>query len=407
MIPFYQRGFLYLFRKPAKSVLLLLVFLFVNTMILSTNMILHATKNTEALMQEKTGTKVVSEIIDNTQLITREEAEEIKDLTSVTSVNRMGQQTAFLLDAVPVTGCDSMESDNQKIRLLSFDDMESDGPLSDKSYGLTKGTVIQSDMMGCAVINADLAAANNLQTGDILSFETEDGKQLSVKVVGEYLAGNENRQENDTVSVHRIENQIYIDNTTYLELFPDSGFYKLSIYTSQPKHLDTLAADVQGILQDKAEITTSDALYQQMKAPLTQITRVVGLMRILTFLSGTVVVSLLLCMWMRSRQREMAVLISMGEDKVYIFLQALLETGIVFIIALVGSCGFGILAAQQLEKMLLSSASTDVVLQISLRLSDIASLLVISGMVVVIAVLLSLQPIIRARPKDILSRMEG
>lgn len=407
MIPFYQRGFRYLFRKPAKSVLLLLVFLFVNTMILGTSMILHATQNTEVLMQEKTGTKVVGEITDHTLPITMAEAEEIRKLTSVTSVNRMGQQTAFLLDAMPVTGSDSMESDNQKIRLLSFDDMESDGPFSDKTYDLTTGTVISPDMAGCAVINADFAAANNLQIGDTLSFETEAGRQLSVKVIGEYLAGNENRQESDTVSVHRIENQIYIDNTTYLELFPDSGFYKLSIYTGQPEALDTLAEAVQSILQDKTEITTSDALYQQMKAPLTQITRVVELMRMLTFLTGTLIVSLLLCMWMRSRQKEMAVFISMGENKVYIFLQALLEAGVVFIIALFGSCGFGILTAQQLEKMLISSAGADVVLQISLRLSDIVSLLVISGAVVVIAVLLSLQPIIRAKPKDILSRMEG
>ena len=38
-------------------------------------------------------------------------------------------------------------------------------------------------------------------------------------------------------------------------------------------------------------------------------------MRLLTFFAGTVIVSLLLCMWMRSRQKEMAVFISLGEQK--------------------------------------------------------------------------------------------
>ena len=104
-----------------------------------------------------------------------------------------------------------------------------------------------------------------------------------------------------------MENQIYIDNTAYLELFDGSGFYKVSAYTGQPELLDPLAESIQGILQDKADITTSDALYQQMKAPLTQITRVVSLMRLLTFFAGTVIVSLLLCMWMRSRQKTVAV----------------------------------------------------------------------------------------------------
>ena len=55
-----------------KSVLLLLIFLFVNSMILSTNMILHATESTEAAMQEKAGAKVVCEISDTANPITED-----------------------------------------------------------------------------------------------------------------------------------------------------------------------------------------------------------------------------------------------------------------------------------------------------------------------------------------------
>ena len=44
-MPFYQRGVLYLTRKRAKSILLLMIFLFVNSMILGTNMILHAAEH--------------------------------------------------------------------------------------------------------------------------------------------------------------------------------------------------------------------------------------------------------------------------------------------------------------------------------------------------------------------------
>lgn len=226
-------------------------------------------------------------------------------------------------------------------------------------------------------------------------------------VIGEYLTGNESQQEKTTAAVYRMENQIYIDNTTYVNLFDNCGFYKVLAYTGQPELLDTLAGSIQEILQEKADITTSDALYQQMKAPLTQITRVVALMRLLTFFTGTMIVSLLLCMWMRSRQKEMAVLISMGEQKHIIFLQALLEATIVFLIALVFACGFGTLTASWLQNLLFSSVETGASLEVSLQLTDVALLLGIGGGVVVIAVLLSLLPVIRANPKDILSRMEG
>lgn len=406
-MPFYKRGFLYLIRKRGKSILLLLIFLFVNSMILSTNMILHATESTEAAMREKAGAKVVCEISDTTYPITDKEADTIKDLAGVTSINRMGRQSAYLTDFSPVTASTSAEPDNLKVSLLSYDDMDTDSPFADQSYRLTDGELIRPETKYSAVINAQFAEANGLQIGDTLSFESESGKTVTVKVIGEYLTGNESQQENTTLAVYRMENQIYIDNTAYVELFDGSGFYKVSAYTGQPELLDTLAESIQGVLRDKADVTTSDALYQQMKAPLTQITRVVSLMRLLTFFTGTVIVSLLLCMWMRSRQKEMAVFISMGEQKIIIFLQALLEAAVVFLIALIGSCGLGSLASGWLQDLLLSSVETSVSLQVSLQFTDIALLLGIGSGVVVIAVLLSLLPVIQANPKDILSRMEG
>lgn len=405
-MPFYQRSFLYLIRKRTKSILLLLIFLLVNSMILSTNMILHATERTEADMQEKTKAKVICEITDTANEITDKEAEKIENLANVTSVNRLGQQSAYLTDLTPVTASDSIEQDNLKVSLQSFDDMETDSPFEDQSYRFTDGGLITPETQYGVVINAQFADANGLQIGDQISFETENGKTVTVKVIGEYLAGNESRQDKSTLAVYRVENQIYIDNTAYLELFGD-GFYKVSAYTGQPDLLGSLAGEVQDILQDKAEVTTSDALYQQMKAPLTQITRVVELMRMLTFITGTVIVSLLLCMWMRSRQKEMAVFLSMGEQKFTIFLQALLEAAVLFLIAMAGACALGLLAAKALQSILLTSVTTDISLDVSLQFADIALLLGLGSAVVVIAVLVSLVPVIRANPKDILSRMEG
>ena len=405
-MPFYQRSFLYLIRKRTKSLLLLLIFLLVNSMILSTNMILHATERTAAAMQEKTKAKVISEITDTANAITDKEAEKIENLANVISVNRMGQQSAYLTDLTPVTASDSAEPDNQKVCLQSFDDMKADSPFEDQSYRLTDGQLIGTDNRYSAVVNAGFAEANGLQIGDKISLEAEEGKTVTVEIIGEYLAGNENRQEKSTLAVYRVENQIYIDNTAYLELFGD-GFYKVSAYTGQPDLLGSLAGEIQKILQEKAEVTTSDALYQQMKAPLTQITRVVELMRMLTFITGTVIVSLLLCMWMRSRQKEMAVFLSMGEQKFTIFLQALLEAAFLFLIAIAGACALGLLAAKALQSILLTSVTTDISLDVSLQFADIVLLLGIGSAVVVIAVLISLMPVIRANPKDILSRMEG
>ena len=406
-MPFYQRGVLYLTRKRAKSILLLMIFLFVNSMILGTNMILHAAQSTEAAMKEKTKAKVVCEMADAGQPVTEEDARGIGNLDAVTSINRMGQQAAYLLELLPVTGNTSTEADNQKVSLFSFDDMETDSPFADQSFRLTEGRLIGPDSRYCAVVNQGFAQANGLKVGDTFSLENEEGKKTTVEIIGEYLAGNETRQEKETPALYRQENQIYIDNTAYLELFGEKGFYKLSAYVSQPELLDSLAGEMQEIVGEKAEVTTSDTLYQQMKAPLTQITRVVSLMRLLAFGTGTAVVSLLLCMWMRSRQKEMAVFLSMGEGKSVIFWQALLESAVVFLIALLGACALGAAASGWMQELLLATVDTGTSLTVSLQAGDIAQLLGIGGAVVGIGVLLSLIPVLRSNPKDILSRMEG
>ena len=406
-MPFYQRGVLYLTRKRAKSILLLMIFLFVNSMILGTNMILHAAQSTEAAMKEKTKAKVVCEMIDAGQPVTEVDARKIGNLDAVTSINRMGQQAAYLPELLLVTGNTSTEADNQKVSLLSFDDMETDSPFADQSFRLTEGRLIGPDSQYCAVVNQGFAQANGLKVGDTFSLENEEGKKTTVEIIGEYLAGNETRQEKETPALYRQENQIYIDNTAYLELFGEKGFYKLSAYVSQPELLDSLAGEMQEIVGEKAGVTTSDTLYQQMKAPLTQITRVVSLMRLLAFGTGTAVVSLLLCMWMRSRQKEMAVFLSMGEGKSVVFWQALLESAVVFLIALLGACALGAAASGWMQKLLLATVDTGTSLTVTLQAGDIAQLLGIGGAVVGIGVLLSLIPVLRSNPKDILSRMEG
>ena len=402
-MPFYQRGVLYLTRKRAKSILLLMIFLFVNSMILGTNMILHAAQSTEAAMKEKTKAKVVCEMTDAGPSVTEEDARKIGNLDAVASINRMGQQAAYLPELLPVTGNTFMEADNQKVSLLSFDDMETDSPFADQSFRLTEGRLIGSDSRYCAVVNQGFAQANGLKVGDTFSLENEEGKKTTVEIIGEYLVGNETRQEKETLALYRQENQIYIDNTAYLELFGEKGFYKLSAYVSQPELLASLAGEMQQIVGEKAEVTTSDTLYQQMKAPLTQITRVVSLMRLLAFGTGTTVVSLLLCMWMRSRQKEMAVFLSIGEGKSVIFWQALLESAVVFLIALLGACALGAAASGWMQKLLLATVDTGTSLTVTLQAGDIAQLLGIGGAVVGIGVLLSLIPVLRSNPKDILA----
>ena len=403
---FYQLAFRYLKRKKAKTILLFFVLLIVSSMILSANIILRATADSKAAIGEKTKAKVVMGILKEENKITLDDVEWIKDLAEVSTVNCLARNAAFPVNFQLITGSDSTEESNQQVSLLSYDNLENDSGFSEGVYRLISGRYISEDIKGI-VINSYLADANQLKLGDLIELGGANGKRASLEIVGIFLSGSESKQPEGMDSVNRIENQIFIDNSSYSDLFAMDGYAKVAVICKNPEQLSLLEEELNKYLSDKADSTTSDTLYQQMALPLEQITRAAKLMLALTLLAGTTVVSLLLCMWMRTRQREAAIFISIGKSKASIFLQIFLESFLVFALAVLGSCCLGNFMAGTLQGFLTDSETTDITLDILLRFKDIVVLAGLGILLVLAAVMISLLPILKTNPKETLSKMEG
>ena len=403
---FYQLAFRYLCRKKSKTFILLLVLLFINSMILGSYMILHATEDSRITMQEKMGTKAVLEVKGSDRFITENEVREIRDMDGVISVNRMADSAVYPVNFNPITNSDSEDENNWKVTLLSYDELERDSAFSDLRYRLMKGDMITEGSGKGAVINFALADANGLEIGDEMEVGTETGSVINVKIIGVFVAGSERNQMDTLPAVNRIENQIFIDNESYTGLFDNAGYRKIAVYTKKPDQIDVLVQELKDFLGSRVEITTADILYRQLEVPLNRIVRVMKLMLVFTLAAGVTITSILLCMWMRSRKREIAVFISMGKKKTDIFMQVFMETAAVFCLSVFGACVIGSGMAGIMKELLMKE-NTAVLLSVSLQAGDIAAMFFAGGCIAVIAVCISLLPILRANPKDILSKMEG
>lgn len=403
---FYQLAFRYLCRKKSKTFILLLVLLFINSMILGSYMILHATEDSRITMQEKMGTKAVLEVKGSDRFITENEVGEIRDMDGVISVNRMADSAVYPVNFNPITNSDSEDENNWKVTLLSYDELERDSAFSDLRYRLMKGDMITESSGKGAVINFALADANGLEIGDEMEVGTETGSVINVKIIGVFVAGSERNQMDTLPAVNRIENQIFIDNESYTGLFDNAGYRKIAVYTKKPDQIDVLVQELKDFLGSRVEITTADILYRQLEVPLNRIVRVMKLMLVFTLAAGVTITSILLCMWMRSRKREIAVFISMGKKKTDIFMQVFMETAAVFCLSVFGACVIGSGMAGIMKELLMEE-NTAVLLSVSLQAGDIATMFFAGGCIAVIAVCISLLPILRANPKDILSKMEG
>lgn len=403
---FYQLAFRYLCRKKSKTFILLLVLLFINSMILGSYMILHATEDSRITMQEKMGTKAVLEVKGSDRFITENEVREIRDMDGVISVNRMADSAVYPVNFNPITNSDSEDENNWKVTLLSYDELERDSAFSDLRYRLMKGDMITEGSGKGAVINFALADANGLEIGDEMEVGTETGSVINVKIIGVFVAGSERNQMDTLPAVNRIENQIFIDNESYTGLSDNAGYRKIAVYTKKPDQIDVLVQELKDFLGSRVEITTADILYRQLEVPLNRIVRVMKLMLVFTLAAGVTITSILLCMWMRSRKREIAVFISMGKKKTDILMQVFMETAAVFCLSVSGACVIGSGMAGIMKELLMKE-NTAVLLSVSLQAGDIAAMFFAGGCIAVIAVCISLLPILRANPKDILSKMEG
>ena len=403
---FYKRAIRYLARKRSKTAILFLVLFVAETMILCTVTILRASEEAKSSLQEKTKSKVIAEISDKDHLITTEDINAIFNFDGVKDINKMAKSQCCPVGFRLYTGNQDSTKENSQAQVVSYDSLSADGPFAEGQIRLIKGDFPEDKNE--IVVNQNLAEMNQWELGDTVLLKNDAGEKINAVISGLYLSGTESKQTKSTLAVYRIENTIYGMPELALKLQRQKGFESASVYVKNPEQLTSIEQQISRKLGKKVELTKSDVLYRQMEQPLKQVVRVVKLMLILTIGTAAIVITLLLCMWMRARKKETAVYISLGENKGTIFLQILLEGLLVFFMATVISVLSGNYMAEALKKLLFTENQiSSVPLEIGIRVADIGWLAVAGAGILLISVGISLIPILLANPKDTLSEMEG
>ena len=401
-----KRAVRYLIRKKSKTVILFLVLLISEAMILSTGIILKASNEAKSELQKKTKTKILAGIMENNNPITTEDINRIQDLKGIDRINKNTTLPVYPSNFQTVTENQNTNTENLQVRLVGYDDLKLDGAFADSEVRIVKGKYPKEKNE--VLVNQILAETNKLEIGDVLTLETDDGKKLEGVISGYYLSGSERKQSKEMASVYRIENTIYAKTESIITLQDTSGYESVSVYLKNPENLEKIEREMKNILGDKVELTKSDMLFRQMKQPLEQVMQVVKLMLYLTLGTSAIVITLLLCMWMRVRKKEIAVYISLGKSKCSILSQLLLESFLVFTISSVCSIAIGNILAEKLKDLLFAGKSISALaVKISPQLSDIGILIICGAVILFIGIGISVIPVLRTNPKDTLSEMEG
>ena len=403
---FFQRALRYIQRKKSKSILLFSCFLMISTLVLCSVMVLQTAQATEQSIREKTGSKLVLENIQGNNGITSDTVTQAMELPSVTKINRISSGLAYPYDFSPVIIRDGTDAINLAVTLHAYDSTEIDGPFAQEKYRLLDGQHIGETQSGI-LVNSILADANQLGIGDRITLATETGESVSGEIIGIFFSGIERKQDDSIASAYRVENQIFVSHDLFSVLYGTEGYSTVAIYTDNPDTLEDLWEQIELLINDSISITSSDTLYRQMQAPLEQVIRITTLMLALIVITAVIVISLLLCMWTRTRTKEMAVLISLGFSKGNLLMQSMTESIILFVLSVIGASAISSLFAKNLMDSIFSSGDFASVQNVHLEGQHLIMLLMIGSMIVLVAVGISIFPTQRANPRDTLSKMEG
>ncbi len=381
----YSRAIRYLWRQKVKSFLLFGCFLIAWVMVLTCASTLLKARELQSSLEENTGSKV---ILSPSDPFSKEDIQLLSQQAGVLSMNTTSKITAEPLNFSPVFGPDGENT----VTVWFIDDPAADGPFAQEQYRLLEGS-----FQGAAANEA-----LGLSLGETIVLRDEQGQELRTEVTGLFTSGSERLQPEGIYTENRLENQFFLSASVGSALADHAGCCTVSLYTAQP---EALARDLEGKLPG-CSITASDKLLRTLTAPTRQVIRLAGMMLALTAAVAAAVISLLMSLWARSRQREFGILLALGYSKLCIFIQTWLESLIIMVPALLVSVALSRFLIPRLIPALLSQPEYRSFLSFSPKYSQLPALTAACCGALALCVGIADLPFLCKKPREILSKME-
>ena len=282
-------------------------------------------------------------------------------------------------------------------------------------FELVEGSHITDDMANGVIISRELADCNGLKIGDTLTgiyYPQNNTPAVDMEIVGIFDVV---ADKDDQINMY--DDSSYYDYTSFVFCSMEAakgllkgwgedgeGISEAYYYVSDAAQLDNVIRKVQKISfvnWNNFKITANDEVYQNISSSLSDTgTLIITLIVVITIVSMVLII-LILSMSIRSRKREMGILLAVGIAKPSIFLQYVLENLLIAIAAF----PLAYLSSKQLAGIfgtLFGKAAENVMV----TPQHFTLVTIVGGILLCAAVLISCIPVMRLKPKTILSQME-
>ena len=472
-----KNAILSLRKNIGKTILLFVIMIVIANLIIAGLSIQSATKKSMDSIRSSLGNDVTLTTNFKNMMANRQQGQAINDVASSITID-MANQLVDLdyvesynytissnvdSDTITAVELDSSEENSMGGMNRPEDSQEESGDFTisanttmanlddftSSNSELIEGRLLDNDDSGTnnCVVETNLAQENDLSVGSTITVYTtvnEETVTQELTIVGIY-------EISSNIQVGRMGqsnpvNTIYTDFTVGQVISGSTtDITSATYYLDDPQNADAfieLAKESSDIDFDTYTLDANDQLYQQNVSSLENTQSFSTMFLWVVIIAGSVILCLILVLTIRSRYYEIGVFLSLGQSKLKIIGQQLIEIGVIAVIAFVLSLGTGKMVSNVISGMLVSTASnesvqmeipessddsssqqsnhregmsfdnafnapTDVELDVSLTSTTVIELAGITAAICVVSIILPSTYILRLSPREILARKEG
>lgn len=415
----FNRAYLYIIRKKVRSSILFLIVTLISFFLLSGSVLNTTVNNISKNLYKDVNFGFNIESVDKSNKeIEKDTLKKIEELKGITTKNYIFSKPVnvegkkVVQENQNITLNDEIKNNSNLVMLNGITASKSNIDFKSEVLKLEKGRHIEENDKNKIMIHEKFAQLNNVNLGDKIKL-SQEGKTLELEVVGIYSG--EKTNTFNGLSSDFIENTVYTDYKSSQELsnlIANNKVTSVEYGVEDPTKLDDVIKTVENLGLSNLTVSKSNKNYELITSSVESITKITNMIRMGSVVVGVVILSLILMFWVRERTYEIGILLSLGTSKVNLVLQFIVEVLLVTIFGLMIALGIEIATINYLASNVgsvfsedLTKTIADELMKVSVNGIDIVNLVIVMIAIVIISVVVALLPILKMKPKKILTNI--
>ena len=415
----FNRAYLYIVRKKVRSSILFLIVTLISFFLLSGSVLNTTVNNISKNLYKDVNFGFNIESADKSNKeIEKDTLKKIEELKGITTKNYIFSKPVtvegkkVVQENQNITLNDEIKNKSNLVMMSGITASKSNIDFKSEVLKLEKGRHIEENDKNKIMIHEKFAELNSVNLGDKIKL-AQEGKSLELEVVGIYSG--EKTNTFNGLSSDFIENTVYTDYKSSQELSNLTANNKVTSVeygVEDPTKLDDVIKTVENLGINNLMVSKSNKNYELITSSVESITKITNMIRIGSVMVGVVILSLILMFWVRERTYEIGILLSLGTSKVNLVLQFIVEVLLVTIVGLITALGIEMTTIKYLASNVGSIFSEDLpktiadeLMMMSVNGIDIINLVIVMIAIVIISVVVALLPILKMKPKKILTNI--